>query len=77
MATAISTTATISGGENIYPAELENVLLAPPQVSDVAVIGTAHPKWGDTPRAYIVAKGKTAPSEADLIAFTRKHLAPP
>ena len=65
----------VSGGENIYPAELENVLLAHPQVGEVAVIGTAHPRWGETPRAYVIPRGDTAPSEAELIAFTRDRLA--
>jgi len=65
----------VSGGENIYPAELENTLHAHPDVAEVAVIGTAHPRWGETPRAYVVARGDTAPSEAALIAFTRERLA--
>ena len=65
----------VSGGENIYPAELENVLLAHPQVGEVAVIGTAHPRWGETPRAYVIPRGDMAPSEAEIIAFTRDRLA--
>lgn len=65
----------VSGGENIYPAELENVLLTHPQVGEVAVIGTAHEKWGETPRAYVVPRSAIAPSETDLIAFTRERLA--
>lgn len=65
----------VSGGENIYPAELEGALLAHPQVAEVAVIGTAHPRWGETPRAYVVPRGDPAPTEADLIAFTRARLA--
>ncbi len=65
----------VSGGENIYPAELESVLLAHPQVAEVGVIGTAHPRWGESPRAYVVSRGDPAPSEAELIAFTREQLA--
>ena len=65
----------VSGGENIYPAELENTLQAHPQIAEVAVIGTAHPRWGETPRAYVVVRGDTTPSEADLITFTRDLLA--
>ena len=65
----------VSGGENIYPAELENALQAHPDIGEVAVIGTAHPRWGETPRAYVVARPGAAPSEAELIAFTRDRLA--
>jgi long-chain acyl-CoA synthetase len=64
----------VSGGENIYPAELENVLAAHPAVAEVAVIGTAHPQWGETPRAYVVPRGEV-PGEAELIAYTRTRLA--
>jgi long-chain acyl-CoA synthetase len=65
----------VSGGENIYPAELENVLQSHPGVAEVGVIGTSHPKWGETPRAYVAARGEPGPSEAELIAFTRERLA--
>lgn len=64
----------VSGGENIYPAELENVLAAHPGVAEVAVIGTAHPQWGETPRAYVVPRGE-APGAAELIEYTRTRLA--
>ena len=46
----------ISGGENIYPAELENVILSNPAVADVAVIGVPSEKWGETPLACVVRK---------------------
>ncbi len=65
----------VSGGENIYPTELENVLADHPGVSEVAVIGVAHPKWGETPRAYVVPRPGAVPSQAELIAFTRDRLA--
>lgn len=64
----------VSGGENIYPAELENVLAAHPAVAEVAVIGIAHPQWGETPRAYVVARAD-ALGETELIAYTRSRLA--
>jgi acyl-CoA synthetase (AMP-forming)/AMP-acid ligase II len=64
----------VSGGENIYPAEIENVLAAHPAVAEVAVIGTAHLQWGETPRAYVVARG-LVPGEAELIEYTRTRLA--
>src|SRR5262249_49068369 len=44
----------ISGGENIYPAEIERVLAAHPAVADAAVIGRADPKWQEVPVAYVV-----------------------
>ena len=65
----------ISGGENIYPAEVENVLMEHPGVSDVAVIGVPSAKWGETPRAVIVAAGDEAPTEAEIIEFCRSRIA--
>jgi long-chain acyl-CoA synthetase len=65
----------VSGGENVYPAEVENVLMGHPSVADVAVIGVPHPKWGETVKAVVVPAGGTVPDPADLIAFAREHLA--
>jgi long-chain acyl-CoA synthetase len=65
----------ISGGENIYPAEVENALLSHPAVSECAVIGIPHERWGETPRAIVVPRNGHAPTEADLIAFARTRLA--
>jgi acyl-CoA synthetase (AMP-forming)/AMP-acid ligase II len=48
----------ISGGENIYPAEVERVLLEHPAVMDVAVVGVPHPKWVETPIAVVVCAGR-------------------
>lgn len=45
----------ISGGMNIYPSELERVIIALPGVNACAVVGTPHPKWGQTPVAFVVA----------------------
>ncbi len=65
----------ISGGENIYPAEIENVLNGHPAVREVAVIGVPHPRWGETPRAVVVLRvGQQATAE-ELIAYTRERLA--
>ncbi|MBO2449348.1 long-chain-fatty-acid--CoA ligase [Actinomadura barringtoniae] len=63
----------ISGGENIYPAEVENVLMGHPEVDDCAVIGVPDDKWGETPRAIVVLSGDA--TEADLIAYCRERLA--
>jgi O-succinylbenzoate-CoA ligase len=64
----------ISGGENIYPAEIENVILAHPQVREVAVIGQTSAKWGESPLAVVVKKDPTL-TEADVVEWTRGRLA--
>ena len=65
----------VSGGENIYPAEIEHVLQAHPAVAEVVVIGVPHPTWGETPRACVVAAAGETADEAALIAFARERLA--
>ena len=64
----------ISGGENIYPAELENVILGNPGVADVAVIGVPHEKWGETPLAVVVKKDP-ALDEATVLSHCEGKLA--
>ncbi|MEH6590762.1 MAG: long-chain-fatty-acid--CoA ligase [Halioglobus sp.] len=65
----------ISGGENIYPAELENVLAGCPEVQEAAVIGIESAKWGETPLAIVVAAPGTNPSAELLEAYCREQLA--
>ncbi|GGA51851.1 class I adenylate-forming enzyme family protein [Sphingomonas psychrolutea] len=65
----------VSGGENIYPAEIEHVLQAHPAVADVVVIGVPHSTWGETPRACVVGAPGEPADEAALIAFARERLA--
>ena len=64
----------ISGGENVYPAEIENVILSHPEVSEVAVIGQASEKWGESPFAVVVRKIEQL-QEADVLKFCDGKLA--
>ncbi|MGE2724544.1 long-chain-fatty-acid--CoA ligase [Mycolicibacterium pulveris] len=65
----------VSGGENVYPAEVENVLMAHPEVADVAVIGVPDDTWGETVKAIVVPAGAPGPDPAELIRFARARLA--
>jgi fatty-acyl-CoA synthase len=64
----------ISGGENIYPAEIENMLFKHPGVQDATVIGVPHERWGETPRAIVVPKQKGHITEEEIIEFCRSSL---
>jgi fatty-acyl-CoA synthase len=65
----------ISGGENIYPAEVERVLGQHPAVAEAAVIGRADEKWQEVPVAYIVARPGTTPDAAEIERFCLAELA--
>jgi fatty-acyl-CoA synthase/long-chain acyl-CoA synthetase len=65
----------ISGGMNIYPAEIEAALEHHPKVVDVAVFGIPSEEWGESVHAVVVAQPGHTLSEADVIAFAREHLA--
>lgn len=65
----------LSGGENVYPAEIENALMAHPAIADVAVIGVPDDKWGEVPMALVVRKPDTQVTEQEIIAFARERLA--
>ena len=65
----------VSGGENVYPAEVENALMAHPAIADVAVIGVPDEKWGEVPMALVVRKPDTTVTEQEIISFARERLA--
>ncbi|KAK7300615.1 hypothetical protein RJT34_11463 [Clitoria ternatea] len=66
----------ISGGENISSVELESVIYRHPSVLEVAVVAMPHPKWGETPCAFVVLNGKNSHNvtEADIIEYCRKNM---
>lgn len=65
----------VTGGENVYSKEVEDVLAASPDVQDVAVIGRAHPEWGETVVALLTLKPERSFDEAVLRAFCEPRLA--
>jgi long-chain acyl-CoA synthetase len=66
----------ITGAENVYPAEVENILMAHPAIADAAVIGVPDERWGETVKAVLVrAQGDSDVGDADVIAYCRTRLA--
>jgi acyl-CoA synthetase (AMP-forming)/AMP-acid ligase II len=65
----------VSGGMNVYPAELELVLEKCPGVAECAVVAATHERWGHTPVAVVVRSGDAEVDEDSVIAFAREHLA--
>ena len=65
----------VSGGENVYPAEVESALYEHPAVQDVAVIGVPSDKWGEAVKAVIVKKQGAVVSESELISFAKQKIA--
>jgi o-succinylbenzoate---CoA ligase len=66
----------VSGGENVYPAEVERVIRKHEAVTAVAVVGIPHPEWGQQVAAAIVLHEESSLTEADLLDYCRAHLAP-
>ena len=65
----------ISGGMNIYPAEIEAALEAHPKIIDVAVFGVPSEEWGESVHAVLVVEPGAEVSESDVIAYAREHVA--
>jgi fatty-acyl-CoA synthase len=65
----------ISGGENIYPAEVEEVLFTHPKVLECAVIGVHDEEWGESVKAVIVCKEAGSMTEEEVVEFCKEHLA--
>ena len=67
----------ISGGENVYPAEVENVLAAHPAILEAAVVAIPDEKWGEVGRAYLLPQpGRELPAAGEITAYCRERLAP-
>jgi long-chain acyl-CoA synthetase len=66
----------VTGGVNVYPAEVEAVLTACPGVADAGVAGVAHPDWGEAVTAWIVPESGADPRPDAVLAFCRERLAP-
>ncbi|MET1412513.1 AMP-binding protein [Roseibium sp. HPY-6] len=66
----------ISGGENVYPAEVEKVLVSHPAILEAVVIGVPDEKWGEVGAGYLILRPGAKLDTADLPAWCRRHLAP-
>ena len=65
----------VSGGENIYPAEVENALMSNSLILDAAVVGIPDKKWGESTKAFVVLKNESDISEEEIINYTKTKIA--
>ncbi len=65
----------ISGGSNVYPREAEEAILQHPSVAEVAVVGIAHPKWGEAGVACVVPRANMTVTETDILAHLKDRIA--
>jgi acyl-CoA synthetase (AMP-forming)/AMP-acid ligase II len=65
----------VSGGENVYPAEVENALFSHPDVADAAVVGVPDERWGEAVKAIVVLRADAAADSASIIAHCRARIA--
>jgi fatty-acyl-CoA synthase len=65
----------LTGGLNVYPAEIEQLIAERPEVQEAAVIGVPHPEWGEVGKAIVVLKPDHAIDEATLLASLKTQLA--
>ena len=64
----------IKGGENIYPAELENILYKHPDIADAAVVGVSHEVYGEEPMAFVVPMAGTNPTVDAIKSHLAEHI---
>ena len=65
----------VSGGENIYPAEVENALMSHDDIVDAAVVGIPDDKWGEAVKGFVVVKEGVDLKEEDIISYVRTQIA--
>nr|WP_223819603.1 hypothetical protein [Cupriavidus cauae] len=65
----------VTGGENVYSKEVEDVLAGHPAISEVAVVGMPHPEWGESVAAVVVAKADASVDVEDIQAYCAERLA--